>query len=252
MFAAGLDLGSVNTKLVVLADGIPIFKEIVPSRFDSLAVGTKLLDNFAVKWGTPDKIVVTGYGRVSFPFGQMVTEISCQARGCHYHYPEQHFILDLGGQDSKVIKKTPKGKVMKFLMNDKCAAGTGRFLDVILKAMELRPEELSLPADVQPIGINSMCTVFAESEVITLLAKGIGKAEVIAGLFKSTAKRLACLVESMEQPDTLVFTGGGALYQPLNSYLEAELKTKVLIPPEPELTAALGAALIAWESHNLL
>lgn len=246
MKRAGLDLGSVNTKLVVLDQDKPIFSRVVPSRFDSVQAGKALLRDYEEQFGEkPAKLVVTGYGRVNFPEGRVITEITCQGRGCHEYYPEQAYILDLGGQDAKVIKKNAGGKIIQFIMNDKCAAGTGRFLDVILKGLDLTPQELDSAARAKPLPINSMCTVFAESEVITMLAKGVPKPEVVAGLFKSTAKRLGNFIESVGHPESLIFTGGGAHYLLLVRFLEQELKSKVVIPPEPELTAALGAALLA-------
>lgn len=246
MKQAGLDLGSVNTKLVVLENGERIYSQVIPSRFDSVQAGITLLKAYVEEHGEkPEKLVVTGYGRVNFPEGRVITEISCQGRGCHAYFPDYAYILDLGGQDAKVIKKSAEGKIVQFIMNDKCAAGTGRFLDVILKGLDLTSEEMDLAAEAKPMPINSMCTVFAESEVITMLAKGIPKPEVIAGLFKSTAKRLANFVESVGHPECLIFTGGGAHYSLLVRFLERELKGNIVIPPEPELTAALGAALLA-------
>jgi len=246
MKQAGLDLGSVNTKLVVLDHGEWVYSKVIPSRFDSVQAGITLLKTYVEEHGVkPEKLVVTGYGRINFPEGRVITEITCQCRGCHVYFPDKAYILDLGGQDAKVIRKNTEGKVVQFIMNDKCAAGTGRFLDVILKGLDLTTEELTLALEAKPMPINSMCTVFAESEVITMLAKGILKPEVIAGLFKSTAKRLANFVESVGHPECLIFTGGGAYYSLLVRFLEQELKGDVVIPPEPELTAALGAALLA-------
>lgn len=244
MIAAGLDLGSVNTKLVILDDDKPVFKTTVPTRFDPVSTGRELLECVRREY-KPEEIVVTGYGRVSFPESHVITEITCQARGCHYFYPEISYILDLGGQDAKVIKKNAQGKVASFVMNDKCAAGTGRFLDVIFKGLDLAPTDIDLALEAEPVTINSMCTVFAESEVITLLAKGTPKLSVLAGLFKSTATRLARFIETQGQPEVVIFTGGGAYYRPLVYLLEKQLSAKVVVPPEPELTAAYGAALSA-------
>lgn len=244
MIVAGLDLGSVNTKLVVLEDDQPIIKKTVSTRFDPVAVGRELLANAQREYEL-EEIVVTGYGRVSFPESRVITEITCQARGCHYFHPHISFVLDLGGQDAKVIKKNDQGKVVSFIMNDKCAAGTGRFLDVIFKGLDLDPADIDLAIEAEPVTINSMCTVFAESEVITLLAKGTPKISVLAGLFLSTATRLARFVETQGQPESLIFTGGGAYYLPLVRFLEKQLSVKVVVPPEPELTAAYGAALFA-------
>lgn len=246
MMKIGLDLGSVNTKLVVW-DGERIkTRQVVPSRFDSVRAGNTLLRSWIEENPTFSyELVVTGYGRVSFPEGKIVTEITCQAKGCHAYFPEYAYILDVGGQDAKAMKKNAQGKVTHFVMNDKCAAGTGRFLDVILKGLELSQTEIQEAATANPMPINSMCTVFAESEVITLLAKGVPKPEVVAGLFQSTAKRLARFVESVGQPDSLIFAGGGAHYGLLVKFLEKELKSPIVIPPDPESTVALGAALLA-------
>lgn len=246
MMKLGLDLGSVNTKLVAWDGENIVLSKVIPSRFDSVRAGKTLLDLWREEYPEiPYELVVTGYGRVSFPEGKVVTEITCQARGCHTYYPEYPLILDVGGQDAKVIKKNSQGKVTHFIMNDKCAAGTGRFLDVILKGLELTQEELAKASSATPIPINSMCTVFAESEVITLLAKGVPKPEVVAGLFQSTAKRLTHFVESVGQPEVLIFSGGGAHHELLVKFLEKELKATVVIPPQPELTVALGAAHLA-------
>ncbi|NTW04982.1 MAG: CoA activase [Peptococcaceae bacterium] len=246
MMKIGLDLGSVNTKLVAL-DGIKIREQkVVSSRYDSVSAGQELLKEWAkTNQDISYDLVVTGYGRVSFPEGKLITEITCQAKGCHGYFPTHEYILDVGGQDAKVIKKNPAGKVINFIMNDKCAAGTGRFLDFILKGLSLTEEELFEAAVAKPVNVNSMCTVFAESEVITLLAKGAKKSEVVAGVFQSTAIRLARFVESMAQPETLIFAGGGAHYNLLVKYLEQELKIPIVIPPDPEITVALGAALLA-------
>jgi len=244
MIVAGLDLGSVNTKLVVLENDQPIIKKTVSSKFDPVSVGRDLLASVRHAY-EPEEIVVTGYGRVSFPESRVITEITCQARGCHYFYPDIPYILDLGGQDAKVIKKNEQGKVVNFIMNDKCAAGTGRFLDIIFKGLDLTPADINLVLEAEPVTINSMCTVFAESEVITLLAKGTPKISVLAGLFQSTATRLARFIETQGQPEVIIFTGGGAYYLPLVSLLAKQLSAKIVVPPEPELTAAYGAALSA-------
>ena len=190
----------------MLENGERVYSKVIPSRFDSVLAGITLLKAYVKEYGEkPEKLVVTGYGRVNFPEGLVITEIICQGRGCHAYFPDHAYILDLGGQDAKVIKKSPEGKIVQFIMIDK----------------------------------------FSESEVITMLAKGIPKPEVIAGLFKSTAKRLANFVESVGHPECLIFTGGGAHYNLLVRFLERELKGDIVIPPEPELTAALGAALLA-------
>ncbi|GAV24501.1 CoA activase [Carboxydothermus islandicus] len=243
---AGLDLGSTNSKLVIIKeDGSSTFK-VVPTKYEPVKAGELLLKDT----GEIRNLVVTGYGRVAFNRGKVVTEITCQARGCHELFPEVEFVLDLGGQDAKIIKKDSQGRVTNFLMNDKCAAGTGRFLEIILTAIgdDYRDEDLINEENAVPI--NSMCTVFAESEVISLLARGTPKRAVIAGLFKTTAKRLAKFAESLGKPRKLIFTGGGAKYPALRLFLQKEMGVEVVVPPEPSVTAALGAALIARETGS--
>ncbi|GAV23355.1 acyl-CoA dehydratase activase [Carboxydothermus pertinax] len=242
---AGLDLGSTNTKLVIIReDGSLLFK-IIPTKFEPVKAGEAILRETGEDI---QRLVVTGYGRVAFNRGKVVTEITCQAKGCHELFPEVEFILDLGGQDAKIIKKDGQGRVVNFLMNDKCAAGTGRFLEVILAAIGDEFQDEVLVNEVKAVPINSMCTVFAESEVISLLARGTPKREVVAGLFKTVAKRLAKFVASLGQPRKLIFTGGGANYKALRFFLQRELGIEVVVPPEPSVTAALGAALIAKEA----
>jgi predicted CoA-substrate-specific enzyme activase len=245
MIVAGLDLGSVNTKLVVLENDQPIIKKTVSSKFDPVSVGRDLLASVRHAY-EPEEIVVTGYGRVSFPESRVITEITCQARGCHYFYPDIPYILDLGGQDAKVIKKNEQGKVVNFIMNDKCAAGTGRFLDIIFKGLDLTPADINLVLEAEPVTINfNVYRICRIGSYHTLLAKGTPKISVLAGLFQSTATRLARFIETQGQPEVIIFTGGGAYYLPLVSLLAKQLSAKIVVPPEPELTAAYGAALSA-------
>jgi len=243
---AGLDLGSTNSKLVIIKDDGSYLFKTTPTKYEPVKAGELLLENT----GEIRSLVVTGYGRVAFNRGKVVTEITCQAKGCHQLFPEVEFILDLGGQDAKIIKKDKQGRVVNFLMNDKCAAGTGRFLEIILTAISAEYQDEDLVNEINAVAINSMCTVFAESEVISLLARGTPKKEVVAGLFKTTAKRLARFAESLGKPQRLIFTGGGAKYKALRLFLQREMGIEVVVPPEPSVTAALGAALIAKEAGS--
>jgi predicted CoA-substrate-specific enzyme activase len=200
-----------------------------------------------------DRILVTGYGRVSFNGAfRTVTEISCHARGVAALCPEARTIIDIGGQDSKVISINENGKVMDFAMNDKCAAGTGRFLQIMANTLGMDVGELAASEDPSAtVGINSMCTVFAESEIIGLLARGSPKEGIIAGLHQSVGKRAATMARRLGVKEKVVFTGGVAQNAGVRRALEEELKSRVFVPGECQLTGALGAALLAAESKKL-
>ncbi len=161
-------------------------------------------------------------------------------------FPEVHAIIDIGGQDSKVIV-TEKGKVIDFLMNDKCAAGTGKFLEYTAKALEVSLEDLGELAlrSKNPAKISSMCTVFAESEVISLRAQEIEKEDIAAGLIESIVQRIAVMVKKLWIKDNVAFVGGVAKNPGMKASLEKELNVKLYVPAEPQITGALGAALYA-------
>jgi predicted CoA-substrate-specific enzyme activase len=197
-----------------------------------------------------DCILVTGYGRVSFNgVFRTVTEISCHARGVAALCPEARTIIDIGGQDSKVISINEKGKVIDFAMNDKCAAGTGRFLQIMANTLGMDVGELAASEDPSVmVGINSMCTVFAESEIVGLLARGSPKGGIIAGLHQSVGKRVATMARRLGVKEKIAFTGGVAQNAGVRRALEEELKSRVFVPEECQFTGALGAALLAAEN----
>ena len=195
----------------------------------------------------------TGYGRNSVSFADdRITEITAHARGVQFFFQDAHSVIDIGGQDSKAIlisKKT--GNVVDFQMNDKCAAGTGRFLEVMANALEVPIDKiggLGLQSN-DPASISSTCTVFAESEVISLFAKGTKKEDIAAGIHKSIARRVAGMAKRIGVAPLLVFCGGVAKNVAVRKFLEDELGFEVVIPEQPQLTGAIGAALIAQE-HN--
>ena len=195
----------------------------------------------------------TGYGRNTIDFADdRITEITAHARGVQFFFQEAHSVIDIGGQDSKAIvisKKT--GNVIDFQMNDKCAAGTGRFLEVMAHALEVPIDEiggLALKSN-KPASISSTCTVFAESEVISLFAKGTKKENIAAGIHKSIARRVAGMAKRIGVAPLLVFCGGVAKNVAVKSFLEEELGYEIVTPDQPQLTGAIGAALIAQE-HN--
>ena len=177
-------------------------------------MGMQLLKNIMKKLNITEDdigiIIGTGYGRVSLPFAdKKITEITCHGRGAHYIDPDIRTIIDIGGQDSKVIKINEKGNVVDFLMNDKCAAGTGRFLQVMSNALEIDIDELSqLASEAKPANINSMCTVFARSEVVSLIAEGTPENAIASGLLHSVCNKTYSLIGKIGIEEVVFFSGG--------------------------------------------
>lgn len=196
-----------------------------------------------------DIVVATGYGRHGIGFARKaVSEITAHAKGVHFLYPDVQGIIDIGGQDSKVIV-IEDGRVADFQMNDKCAAGTGRFLEHTARALEVSVDELGrlAIASQAPANISSMCTVFAESEVISLRAQGCSKEDIAAGLVDSIARRVAAMARPMGLKEHVALVGGVAKNEGIRAALERELGVKLFVPDQPQITGALGAALIASE-----
>jgi len=191
-------------------------------------------------------VVATGYGRINVPFAdKQITEISCHARGVGYLLPEARTVIDIGGQDCKGIK-LKEGRVVDFVMNDKCAAGTGRFLEVTAEGLGVKLEDmgrLSLAAE-NKVEIGSTCTVFAAQEVVAKLSEGVPLPDIIAGLHEAIASRIYSMVGRLKIEREVALTGGGAKNIGLVKALEAKLSFPVLVPPEPLLTGAIGAALL--------
>ena len=197
--------------------------------------------------------VSTGYGRrlVSFSNGE-VTEITCHGKGAHWLHPEVRTIIDIGGQDSKVIRVDSKGLVTNFAMNDKCAAGTGRFLEVMAQALEVKIEEmgkLSLQAK-KALEVSSTCTVFAESEVISLIIGDNSKEDIIAGLHLAIGKRTVGMVKQMGITEKVAMTGGVARNIGVVKAIEGLLDVDLLIPEQPQIVGAFGAARVAFERYR--
>lgn len=247
MFVVGIDAGSTATKAVLLEDENLIAWSMNPTgwspRETAKNIFTSLLEKTGVEEGSLAAVVATGYGRMGISFAtKTLTEISCHAKGAHYYFPENETIIDIGGQDSKIIQISPKGSVTKFAMNDKCAAGTGRFLQVMATALGMDLADMANITDIEPCKINSMCTVFAESEVISLLANGAAKESIAAGLYYSVAKRIVSMSSGF-RINKITFTGGTAKNSGLKQALEKELRHSLVIPQEPQIIGALGAAL---------
>jgi predicted CoA-substrate-specific enzyme activase len=193
-------------------------------------------------------IVSTGYGRINVPYAdKQVTEISCHAKGVSSLFPGAGTVIDIGGQDSKAIIIDSAGRPTDFIMNDKCAAGSGRFVEVIADTLGLPLEEmgdLSLKSH-NPAKISSICTLWAQQEVAESLAKGVETADLVAGIHMSLAERIAGMARRLRIKDDVVVTGGGAKNRGLVHALSQQLQHRVLVPENPLITGALGAALLA-------
>lgn len=251
MPVAGVDIGSVAAKAVVFdpESRVILGSAVLPTGWNSREAGEKVLAAACADAGvsTPSCIVGTGYGRVSLPFAaKTVTEITCHALGAVHLFPRTGVVLDIGGQDSKVISTESNGSVRDFMMNDKCAAGTGRFLQVLSGILGMELTELGEAAGRgTPAAISSMCAVFAETEIIGLLAQGTPPENIAAGVFRSIARRMAALASRIPMTGECTFTGGLGISPSFGRILSAELGIPVNIPDQPQIAGALGAALVA-------
>jgi (R)-2-hydroxyacyl-CoA dehydratese activating ATPase len=254
-YFAGVDIGSTMTKVVIVGAGKE-FSLIGPTGPEHRKLANRVMEEALKRAGIAFSdvtyIVATGYGRINVPFAdRQVTEITCHARGLSSLLPSARTVVDIGGQDSKGIR-LENGKVVDFVMNDKCAAGTGRFLEIIAEALCVPLEELgelSLAAE-KPAVIGNMCTVFAEQEVISQLGGGESVPNLVAGIHLAIAGRIFGLVSKLKILPEVAITGGGAKNIGLVKALEAKFGCPVLVPAEPLLTGALGAALIGQEMYE--
>lgn len=252
MITAGVDIGSSSSKVVILQDGAKILSQTVipvgagtsgPSRAFAQALAAAQVHEDQL-----DYIVATGYGRRTFAAAQQqLSEITCHACGVNALLPEVRTIIDIGGQDAKAIRVHANGTVASFIMNDKCAAGTGRFLDVMSRVLEVEVGELAQLAveSKQEAAISSTCTVFAESEVISQLSLGTNQTDVAAGVIRSVVRRVAGLVKRVGLEPPIVMTGGVSLNPLAVQFMGQELHLEMQTAPDPQLTGALGAALLA-------
>jgi predicted CoA-substrate-specific enzyme activase len=255
MIVAGCDVGSLTGKVVILNNGDILSYSIVPTTPKPERTARNAMDEALQRGNLSlddiEFIVGTGYGRVKIPFANSeISELSCHGKGAHSLEPSVRTIIDVGGQDCKVIKVDKNGKILDFAMNDKCAAGTGRFLEVMAKTLELKLEELgpiSLEAKSQA-KITAQCSVFAETEVVSLMADGIEVADIVAGIHDSIASRIMSLVYRVGLEKELTITGGVAKNIGVVAYLEKRLNvTTTKLSIDPQLMGALGAALTAKE-----
>ena len=257
IYTLGIDIGSTASKCVILADG----KDIVSKSLIAVGAGTsgpqraisQVLEAAGMTTGDMSYILATGYGRNSLESvaNHQMSELSCHAKGAAFLFPDVHTVIDIGGQDVKVLQ-IENGVMTNFVMNDKCAAGTGRFLDVMARVLEVKVEDLA-PLGAQStvqVGISSMCTVFAESEVISQLAKGTDKRDIINGIHRSVASRVVGLAHRIGVRDEVVMTGGVAQNYGVVEALQKELGHEIHTSPLTQYNGALGAALFAYQRYQ--
>lgn len=244
-FAIGIDIGSVAAK-GVLFDGEKIInKIIVPTGWSPKKIGKELVDTLKIDQNTSYKIAVTGYGRVSFENAdKIITEISCHGKGAYFMNNNIRTVLDIGGQDSKVITLNNDGTIDDFIMNDKCAAGTGKFLEASCNTLGVDIADICDNLDKNKYKpITSMCTVFAESEIISLLAEDTPKEEILVGILRSIASRIVNLSKKLNIKGDIVLSGGLSNIPVLIEIIEEKLDKKVITFNDSQLLGAIGAAI---------
>ena len=251
---AGVDIGAGTAKAVIFGERQVLSYFVLPTGHDPVDAARKATEQALKKAGVLfsdiDRVVSTGYSRNIVPFAsKAMTEIICHARGANFLIPQTRTVIDIGCQDSKAIRLDEQGMVTNFLMNDKCAAGTGRFIEVMAQALGLRIEEVGPVALTSKdyCEISSTCTVFAETEVISHRAQGRTKEDLMAGVLKSIAKRISIMASGIGLVKEVVFTGGVAKNIGVKRALEEEFGVDILVPREPQIVGALGAALFAYD-----
>jgi len=254
IFTLGIDIGSTTAKAVILEDGA----EIISSSIVIATVGTdgvsKAIENVfkesRIKKEDIRLAVATGYGRKTFENADFqLSELTCHALGVHHEFSDARTVIDIGGQDAKVLALNDQGRMVNFVMNDKCAAGTGRFLDVMANILKIDISQLEVEAAkaINPASISSTCTVFAESEVISQLAAGIKIPDLVAGICQSVASRVASLAKRIGVKETVCMSGGVARNAGVRNAMEKELGVRIAYSENAQLMGALGAALYAYD-----
>ena len=254
MYTAGIDIGTISTKAVIMRDGQLLASRVILTGYNAENAGKKVfdavLDDLQISASAITRIVATGYGRKSLAMAdKSITEIMCHATGARYLNPLIRSIIDIGGQDSKAILLDDHGKVANFAMNDKCAAGTGRFLEVMARAMEVDLDEfgrMSLKADLSA-RISSLCTVFAESEIISLIAKGEKRENIIAGIHESICVRVLAMANRIGIKPPVMMTGGVAKNIGVVRAFEKAIGSPIEVSDYAQVNGAIGAALLAQD-----
>ncbi len=257
IYTLGIDIGSTASKAIIMKNG----KDIVDSMVVFLGAGTEgpdkviseIFKKTSMSWEDISFTVATGYGRNTFQKAdEQISELSCHAKGAVFLYPNVKTIIDIGGQDAKTMKIGENGKMTNFLMNDKCAAGTGRFLEVMSRVLNISIDDFSeiSALSTKKIDISSTCTVFAETEVISYLANAVKREDILAGVHRSVASRVGTLAQRVGIEDDVVLTGGVAHVQGIVRALEDTLNTKVHTNEYCQLNGAIGAALFGYQFYK--
>ena len=254
MYTLGIDIGSTSSKAVILKDGSEIAAKCVVSLGTGTAGPTQAYETVFSQAGLqPEDIgysIVTGYGRMKYDKAdEQLSELSCHAMGVHFLQPQVRTVIDIGGQDAKALQVGRNGRLQNFVMNDKCAAGTGRFLEVMAKILDVDISDMGRISldSTKEVSISSTCTVFAESEVISQLSENEPIPDIVAGIHRSVAKRVAGMALRIGCEPEIAMSGGVALNGGVVREMEKELGMKVHVHPDCQLAGAIGAALYAWE-----
>jgi predicted CoA-substrate-specific enzyme activase len=252
MIVAGVDIGAATAKAVIQSDDKVLSSSVIPTGYSVVmaaeAVTKEALLRSGLSMSQLEYIVSTGYGRRAVSFAnKALTEIICHAAGVSSLMPQARTIVDIGGQDSKVIGLDADGNVSNFVMNDKCAAGTGRFLEVMAGVLGVEISEMGAISLLgkEPCQITSTCTVFAESEMVSLRAEGKSRENILAGINKALVHRIAIMGQSVGFREKVAFTGGVAKNIGIRKALEDGIGLKIWVPEEPQIIGALGAAILA-------
>jgi predicted CoA-substrate-specific enzyme activase len=250
MYYIGIDIGSTSAKTIVLSDDAPgiVFQSVMPTGWSSIETSKMILSSLVDEGISMDdaRVVATGYGRISVPFAhKTITEISCHGRGASWLFPQDCTVIDIGGQDTKIIVMK-NGQVSDFLMNDKCSAGTGRFLEIMANSLGVTLEEIFvLASNGSGASINSTCTVFAESEVISMIGSGRSKEDIAFGILESITNKVVSICSKKTKNDVYFLTGGLCDSEYIRQILSKKLSGPVHSVPLVRWAGAIGAALYA-------
>jgi len=255
----GIDIGSGTSKGVIIRDGKPGAYHLLPSGMNYRETGKKLRKELLAKAGLSPKdisyTIATGYGADRIPFcDEQVADIRCCARGINNIFPSVRTVIDIQGMTTQVIRINERGQVINFVVSEKCAAGSGRFLDIMANVLRIKLEDigpLSLKAK-NPVAFTTGCAVFGESEAISRVSEGASKEDILAGVHKALAKKVSALVERVGLEKDCAISGGGALNIGLVKSVEEELGCKLLVPTQPQFVTALGAAIMAEEKYKVV
>jgi predicted CoA-substrate-specific enzyme activase len=249
-YYAGIDVGSTMTKALILNGGI-IASVIGPTGAEQRHLANRVMEEAlqqaGISFDAVTYVVATGYGRINVPFAdRQVTEISCHARGIASLFPDAKTVIDIGGQDSKAIKIDTTGRPTDFIMNDKCAAGSGRFIEVIADTLGINLTDVGDLAlkSITPATISNICTIWAQQEVAARLSEGVSIPDLLAGVHYSLADRISRMVNRIRVEDAVILTGGGGKNRGLAKALRDQIGHEIVVPDEPLITGALGAALL--------